>query len=81
MCCWGGKERVSGSTRGTPPATPARRHDALAARVRRLVEEVYNGRNLAALDAAAGPAGSPLRDYLAAAQVAARDLCTNLILL
>jgi hypothetical protein len=82
-----------GSTRGRPPATPARRHDALPARVRRLVDEACNRGNLAALDAALppprptdpaaadGPAGWPLRDYLAASQVAARDLCTHPILL
>jgi predicted ester cyclase len=62
-----------------------RRHDALAARVRRLVEEACNGGNLAALDAALppasptdpatadGPAGSPLRDYLAAFRDAVPD--------
>jgi predicted ester cyclase len=74
-----------GSTRGTPRATPARRHDALAARVRRLVEEACNGGNLAALDAALPPpspidpaaadgrAGLPLRDYLAAFRDAVPD--------
>jgi predicted ester cyclase len=70
-----------GSKRGTPPATPARRHDAPAARVRRLVEEACNGGNLGALDAALPPpsptdsaAGeSPLRDYLAAFRDAVPD--------
>ena len=38
-----------GSTRRTPPATPARRHDAPTALVHRLVEEACNGGNLAAL--------------------------------
>jgi hypothetical protein len=50
-----------GSTRGTPPATRARRHDALAARMRRLVEEVCNGGNLAALDAALHLSAPPTR--------------------
>ena len=62
-----------------------RRHDALAGRVRRLVEEACNGGNLAALDAALPPpsptdpaaadgrAGSPLRDYLAAFRAAVPD--------
>jgi Beta-lactamase len=46
---WDRKERLMGSTRRTPPATPARRHDAPAALVHRLVEEACNGGNLAAL--------------------------------
>jgi hypothetical protein len=46
---WDRKERLMGSTRRTPPATPARRHDAPAALVHRLVEEAYYGGNLAAL--------------------------------
>jgi predicted ester cyclase len=72
-----------GSTRGTPPATPARRHNALAARVRRLVDEACNRGNLAVLeevlpppgptDAADGRAGLPLRDYLAAFRDAVPD--------
>jgi predicted ester cyclase len=82
---WDRKERLMGSTRRTPPATPARRHDAPAALVHRLVEEACNGGNLAALDAvlpppsptdpaaADGRAGSPLRDYLAAFRAAVPD--------
>ena len=74
-----------GSTRGTPPATPARRHDALPARVRRLVDEACNRGNLAVLEevlplprptdpaAADGWAGLPLRDYLAAFRDAVPD--------
>ena len=72
-----------GRTRGTPPATPARRHDALPARVRRLVDEACNRGNLAVLDAALPPpgptdpadgwAGTPLRDYLAAFRDAVPD--------
>jgi predicted ester cyclase len=62
-----------------------RRHDALAARVRRLVEEACNGGNLAALEEVLPPpsptdpaaaderAGSPLRDYLAAFRDAVPD--------
>jgi predicted ester cyclase len=74
-----------GSTRGMPPATPARRHDALPARVRRLVDEACNRGNLAVLEevlppprptdpaAADGWAGLPLRDYLAAFRDAVPD--------
>jgi hypothetical protein len=52
---WDRKERLMGSTRRTPPATPARRVAAPAALVHRLVEEACNGGNLAALDAVLPP--------------------------
>jgi predicted ester cyclase len=65
--------------------TAQRRRDALAARVRRLVDEACNDGKLAVLDAVLAPAGptdpaavdgragSPLRDYLAAFRDAVPD--------
>jgi predicted ester cyclase len=63
--------------------TAQRRRDALAARVRRLVDEACNDGKLAVLDAVLAPAGSPagmdgpagarLRDLLAAFRAAVPD--------
>jgi predicted ester cyclase len=74
-----------GRTRHPLPATRARRHDALPARVRRLVDEACNRGNLAVLEevlpppspadpaAADGWAGLPLRDCMAAFRDAVPD--------
>ena len=76
---------VRRSGRRATPARPQQRHDALAARVRRLVEDACKNGDLAALDAALAPVspadppapdgrtGSPLRDYLAAFRAAVPD--------
>src|SRR5919199_311657 len=76
---------VRRSGRRVTPARPQQRHDALAARVRRLVEDACKNGDLAALDAALAPVGpadppapdgrtgSPLRDYLAAFRAAVPD--------
>jgi hypothetical protein len=73
---------VRGSARCATPARPQQRHDALAAGVRRLVEEACNYGDLAALGEVLAPfnptdpdgrAGAPLRDYLAAFRAAVPD--------